>query len=436
MQQPIPDLGAVRDFLRDWSSGDVPLDSLRMDHIKIGGDGTLRVLYEGPGRGNQTLRITARRLKSSSGRRLEAEINERCGTFAHAATGFTQGAIYDPDQQLLFQVFPADRRLDHLPTASDAVAMAGVLERALARRSGGARIAGVAVEAVRYKPQNKCLFRYDITWAAGAGESAPDVVYARVTQPGKFHRTRGKLPQLSAVAHTLVTFELPEPLGEVPELCMQLFSRVPGVRLFALTESPEYPELCARVGAGLHEFHQLPVILDEVWGRDATLDRLAESAAGFADMMPSACERIRAVDAELVRRLQTTAPGPLRPIHGDFHGNNILVDGDRLPLVDLEDCVMGDPADDVGCNWAELVWLEFLAAPANNPYPAAGRRSFLASYLALCDEATASSIPVHAAMHCFLYGYQCLRHPHDTRRFIMSEAMLRTCEDVLEHGMP
>ena len=53
-----------------------------------------------------------------------------------------------------------------------------------------------------------------------------------------------------------------------------------------------------------------------------------------------------------------------------------------------------------------------------------------------CYAATAARVPTYAAMHSFLYGYQCLRHPQDPARFEDAEAMLGVCEHVLEKGLP
>src|SRR5207249_54014 len=220
----IADLASVRTFLRRWCATEVALDRLEVSHLTVGPDGPRTALYEGPGPGGQVLRLVAQRVESAEGRRLEAELNRdyrRSG--APAAAGFVQPAIYAPELHLLFQVFPADGRLGALAQAADGSAMAAVLEAALAARTGGARLAGVAVHVVRYKPARKCLFRYELTWAGGAAASRPAVVYAKVARRSKFERTRHILGRICAAADGLV-FELPEPLGFVPELCMELFS--------------------------------------------------------------------------------------------------------------------------------------------------------------------------------------------------------------------
>src|SRR5207302_1692771 len=144
------DLARVRAFLRPWCDPDVALDRLEVSHLTVGADGPLRALYEGPGPHGQMLRLVAQRVEAEEGRRLEAELN-RHGT--PAAAGFAQPAIYAPELHLLFHIFPADRRLGALARAVDGAAMAAVLEAALAAATGSARLAGVGVQLVRYKPE-------------------------------------------------------------------------------------------------------------------------------------------------------------------------------------------------------------------------------------------------------------------------------------------
>src|SRR2546427_9814108 len=116
-------------------------------------------------------------MDAGEGQRLEAELNH-LWPGASAAAGFVQPAIYAPELHLLFQVFPADRRLAALARAVDGGAMAPVLEAALAARTGHARGADVAVHVVRYKPERKCVLRYDLTRAGGAAPSPPAAGYA------------------------------------------------------------------------------------------------------------------------------------------------------------------------------------------------------------------------------------------------------------------
>jgi len=429
----IPDLARVRAFLRQWCDAEVALDRLEVSHLSVGLDGPRRALYEGPGPGGQVLRLVAQRMEAGEGRRVEAELNH-LWPGAPAVAGFVQPAIYAPELHLLFQVFPVDRGLAALARAVDGGAMAPVLEAALAAGTGHARVADVAVRVVRYKPERKCVLRYDLTWAGGAAPSRPAVVYAKVARRAKFERTRHILGRIRAADDGL-GFELPEPLGTLPELCMEFFSHLPGVPLSTLVAADAFPRLCERAAASLLHFHTVPVTLGWERGVAANVAKVTDRAAEFAILFPGERQRIAAIGRDLCARLSAIPPPRLRLTHGDFQGDNILIDGARIGLVDLEDCAMGDPADDVGSNWAQLTW-HTLEAGTRTPIPNLGRQAFLAAYLGRTDAETAARVPTYAAMRCFLYAFQRLRHPQDSARYEHAEAMLRACEHVLAEGLP
>jgi hypothetical protein len=430
----LPDVQAIRAFLRGWCEPGVSLEGLEVSYFQVEGEGASRILCEGPGPRGETLRLAARRVGPEKGAALEAEINRRhAGRHGEeATTGFARAAKYARELGLLFQVFPADRRLPLLPSALDRRGMATLLETALAGRTGGARITSVAIRVIRYKPEQKCLVRYDISWAA-APLPGPHTVYGRISSAKTFARTSDVLRRVRHVADGLL-FELPEPLGVVPGVCLELFSAIPGVVLFALVGSEAFPDLCRQTGRALRQFHSLPVTLERAWSREATVGRLSASAAVLACLLPSGAKRIEALRRRLEERLTSTPPAGHGLIHHDFHGDNILVHGARLGLLDFEDCAMGDPADDVGSNWAQLTW-HTLKARAGRAAAESGRSAFLQAYLEKANAEETESVTVHAALHCFLYASQCLRHPRDPARYADAEAMLAACERALEEGL-
>src|SRR5207244_4654078 len=123
-----------------------------------------------------------------------------------------------------------------------------------------------------------------------------------------------------------------------------------------------------------------------------------------ATRFPGERQRIAAIRRDLRARLGAMRPPQLRLTHGDFQGDNILIDGARIGLLDLEDCAMGDPADDVGSNWAQLTW-QTLKAGGRTPIPNLGRQAFLAADVGRTDAAKAASGPPDAAMRCLPHLY-------------------------------
>jgi hypothetical protein len=424
----VPDIASVRAFLEPRCEDAAALAALEVSHVNPAADGSLKLLLEGPRPGGGTLRLTARRLAPAKARRFEDELNRRGRERGPGpATGFADAAMYAPELGLLFQVFPADRRLPSLPTVIDGRAMAPILEGSLALRAGGERVRAVRARAVRYKPERKCLVRYDIRWAGGA-EDLPAVVYGRVASRRKFERARGVPTQLRAAGGG-AAFALPEELGVRDDLCLQLLSHVPGRPLSALAETPAFPGLCARAGASLSVLHALPALLAERAGPAARVAHVTRVAGEFAALLPRRRERIAAAGRAVGELVRALPPVPARVVHGDFHGDNVLVGGTSLGLIDLEDCAMGDPASDVAQYLVELERRSRTSAVAQ-----AGRRAFSQAYLDAAGERIGARLPAHIAAHRFLAAYQCLRRPLDPAPEEDAEALLEACEDALCGG--
>ena len=151
----MPEVESLRAALRPWCDGEAALDRLELSHVTVGPRGPVRLLLEGPGPDGKVVRLAARRLGPTEGSRVASEMNRGDGGGAGERRGFAQPAIYVPELELLFHVFPTDRDLPSLPAAVDGRTMAPILEARLAARTGGCRVRDVVVECLRYKPDAK-----------------------------------------------------------------------------------------------------------------------------------------------------------------------------------------------------------------------------------------------------------------------------------------
>jgi hypothetical protein len=400
------------------------VDRLELTYLKVKPDGRGgRFLYEAREADDAELRVSARHVPPETGRQLES---------SPEAADAPPPALYSPDLQLLFQIFPADRKLESLRTMTDRHAVAPILQAALKGQAHGAAVRVVAVHVVRYKPERKCVLRYDIQGTTGIGP--PSVVYAKVVRPSHLARTPRLLTWIRESAGA-IGFDLPEPLAVLPRLGTELYSRVPGTPLSALGEADEFPLACRRVGRALRQFHGLRVPAAPRRNVEARIAQLERSAAELLLLLPSDERRIERLRRQLSLRLPRA--GSLRSclIHGDFHGDNVLVEGDRVGLVDLDDCARGDPAEDLGSMWAQLTWLSTKGIRRPPPLER-GRQAVLDGYLEGGAAETLANAPLQAALHCFLFAYQCLRHAPAPARRDQAQALLATCEEILEKGLP
>jgi hypothetical protein len=242
----------------------------------------------------------------------------------------------------------ADPELPTLAAALDP----GVVERELAPLLADLRALRVAgVRVVRHKPGRRCLVEYDIE--ATGRDGTPHAF----TLIGKVRRRRsGSTPYVLTRALWDAGFEassadgisVPEPVGLSAPLRMWFQRKVPGTPMTHLLAGPDAPALAERVAAAALKVHRTGIppkrahtMADELRILHEVLPTVAASRARLA---PRVNAMLRACDA-----LGARVPAPLScGIHRDFYGDQVLVDGDRLWLIDFDLYCLGDPALDIG----------------------------------------------------------------------------------------
>jgi hypothetical protein len=106
---------------------------------------------------------------------------------------------------------------------------------------------------------------------------------------------------------------------------------------------------------------RLPAGLVELARRPAWSDRLDFHAATASQRLPDQAGRIEALVPRIRRVLATVPVGAVVPTHGDFYEANVMVAGDRLGLIDLENAGPGLREDDLACLLAHLAVLPGLS---------------------------------------------------------------------------
>ncbi|WP_374970471.1 phosphotransferase family protein [Terrabacter sp. BE26] len=84
-------------------------------------------------------------------------------------------------------------------------------------------------------------------------------------------------------------------------------------------------------------------------------------------LAPEAGARLDALLGEAVAGLETLPTESGHLLHGDYKGDNLLVDGERLVLLDFDRVSVGDPAADLGKLLADLRWWAQVAGHRSAP---------------------------------------------------------------------
>ncbi|WP_209428291.1 aminoglycoside phosphotransferase family protein, partial [Pararhodobacter sp. SW119] len=266
---------------------------------------------------------------------------ERGHALVDRAAGLLSLAAREPRDPGMPQL---DKALDPLRVLPEIAGMLGAATRDL-------RIA--PTELVRHKPGRRALVRYRVE-----GANTPHVL-------GKL-RAKGPDRRTPRVHRALRAAELdglaahgvgvPRALGQIESMNMWLQEAVPGTTLAGHLEPGDaaQAEIFARTGAALARLHDAPVATERRWSLDneaAVLERALDHAA---QQMPEAGATLGTIRRTARARLERLGDAPVCGIHRDFYFDQVLVDGPRIWLLDLDLYTIGDPAIDLANFLAHL----------------------------------------------------------------------------------
>ena len=302
-----------------------------------------------------------------------------------------------------------DPELPTLDAALDPRRAGKGLRRALETFAGGRRTELRAIRVVRYKPRRRCLVEYDVGIPFAGGPET--VTLLGKVQRGRYGNSGYRL--LEALWHagfhatSADGISVPEPIGTVPDLRMWLQRRVPGVPATEILARPGAAELAARVAAAAHKVHRSGVPTERRHGMADELRILDGCLARVAERSPARAERAaRLLGACRSLAERTPAPVPTG-IHRDFYADQVVVDGERLTLIDFDLYCVGDPALDVGNFLGHLA--EQAVREHGDPRALAGAEDALEERFAeLSGEGVRPAVRAYAALtlarHVFLSG--------------------------------
>jgi hypothetical protein len=254
--------------------------------------------------------------------------------------------------------FPDDPALPGLAAAADA----GFVRRRLRPRPGT-----VVIDPMRYRPRRRAVLRYRLLDGdRSAGPSPRDrMLFGKVVTPGRGRR-------LLALAEALRPsgLRLGLPVGRVAPGAL-LLPVLPGTSLRDLLlagGSLPTPERVVGLSEDLHR-RSRPVLPGGVAADKGTIRRRVDpgtalcAAQVVARLLPDhACAAARL--AEAVTHWAEESESDEWIVHGDLYENQIVVDGQNLGLIDLDDLGPGDPLLDAANFSAHLLVLAVAGPPA------------------------------------------------------------------------
>jgi hypothetical protein len=299
--------------------------------------------------------------------------------------------------------FPHDSRLHHLATAMTPD-RGGPVWRALDNAAGG-RLAAARAVAVRYKPGDRCVIRYELDHSgstdlrAAADVDGPAGAAARSSLVGKLYGDLEQAHQAHELMVRLWSIQeeeawVPEPLGVADPLPLVLAEDLGHRRSHPPTVAgtdvirfaADLPTAALRAAAGaLADLHSSTDRLPHAPVRSGA-DEAAKAgrrAATLAGHAPQLAEEIRAVAGAVGASLEQEDVPHLVASHGSYKPSQLLFRSGAVLLVDFDQFCHADAALDVGYFLAYL-------RPPGLWYHRAGTRAWFeaaaTTFLAAYDE--------------------------------------------------
>ena len=227
------------------------------------------------------------------------------------------------------------------------------------------------IEVLKYKPGRRCVLAYELEGRTRQRQQPTrHRVIGKVFRDERglrLHRLQQQLRQNGFGPNAADGVHVPRSLAYVPEMRMQVQELAPGETLHELVTERDVKHLIPLAAVGLSKLHYTPppmslyehgqaemrsyLLADEV-------KNLKQFAATLTQVRPQSAPKVTHLHKTLRAWAAQLPPLPApTPVHRDFYYSQILFDGPRLTLIDLDLFALGDPAIDVANFVAHLYFL-------------------------------------------------------------------------------
>ena len=322
----------------------------------------------------------------------------------------------------------ADAKMTFLGSALNPIEVQPRLSECATNPMGQPRLC--AIRVVRYKPERRCLIEYDVQWERARASTPPSTLLGKVRAKGldkKTFRMQQALWQAGFGHDSADGISVPEPFGVIPQFQMWLQWKVPGVAATELFLESRGVALARRVAEAAHKLHRCGVPSHRLHTMADEMGILRERLEQVAEEHPEWRSRLSRL-VEACERLGVTVAGPaLRGIHRDFYPAQVLVDEERLWLVDFDMYSQGDPALDVGNFLGHLT--EQSLRVCGDPAALADREQALAErFFELAGPSTRDAVRAYTTFTVARHIYLSMLFPD---RRSCTEPLLEWCEQRL-----
>jgi hypothetical protein len=247
---------------------------------------------------------------------------------------------------------PTDPAMPFLRTALDPASAAKAISSCVGSQAisevGQAFLGGVLtrIEVKRHKPGRRCLIEYQFLTSNGTV-----ALLGKVRAKGADHRTFKVVRGLRDAGFDETSedgISIPAPISIIPEFHMWLQVRAPGQPATALIGEAGQDILARRIAEAAHKLHRTQVPTDRAHSLIDELNILHDRLNMVAAAKPEWHGRLQQLLGNCSRLAEQFPPLDHAGIHRDFYADHVIVDRDRIWLVDFDLYCRGHAALDIG----------------------------------------------------------------------------------------
>jgi Ser/Thr protein kinase RdoA (MazF antagonist) len=253
----------------------------------------------------------------------------------------------------------------------------GRMNTVLARADLGTLRGEESIHMVRHKPGRRAIIRYDVASRTGTTET----LFGKTFSSERGPRVYRVISTIAAAQALGAEVAVPEPVAFDPELKLLLQRATPGRPVVERIRTGDTSSTEA-IAEAINHLHGSGLDL----GRRHDLDREFAPLPGRVADVGSHAPHLRIAAEHCLRDLLTrrdvAAKWRWQPVHRDFYHDQVLIDGDRLAILDLDDAAMSEPAVDIA-NFAAHLRLLGIQERDDPAAFAPARRAFMTRAAAL-----------------------------------------------------
>ncbi|MGH9882017.1 MAG: aminoglycoside phosphotransferase family protein, partial [Pyrinomonadaceae bacterium] len=293
------------------------------------------------------------------------------------------------------------------------------------------RIELQGIRVTRHKRGRRCLVEYDLTLMRPSGADECLTLVGKARARGldqRCFRLLIALRQAGFNENSRDGIAVPEPVAVVPEFHMWFQRKVPGVLASDVLSMSRDPRIAQRIADAIHKLQRAGIKPARRHTIEDELRLLSQRLATLTAARPQWRSRLERVMEACLRLGRDLDGRQLRPAHRDFYPEQVIVNGERLYLLDFDLYAAADAALDAG-NFIAHITEETLRRMGDPDALACHERTIEERFAAVSDYGTRIAVARYATLTLVRHIYISTCIPH-RRRF--TEAILEICERRLD----